>query len=95
MVIIDFFGSMRGVTGKNREEVAVPEGSTVYELLKTLSGAYGSAFRDEIFLPDGASLRDDISITVNHNVALGPDLDTIKISDGDNVALLPLFPGGG
>ena len=90
-----FFSSIREATGKGEDEVYIHAGSTVYELLQLLLDTYGDAFKGEIFLPSKEDLRDDLTISINGVIKDHSAINTVKVSDGDIIALLPTFPGGG
>ena len=95
-VLLRFFGSIRAAAGKSNDELSIPSDTTVYGLIITVSDIYGVKMRDELLdekSPDG--LRDDLMITVNDAIINHEKGAGTRINQGDNVALYPMFPGGG
>jgi len=90
-----FFSSIRSATNKDQDEVYIHSESTVYELLQFLSSIYGDKFKGEIFQPSTDDLRDDLTVSVNGIIAEHSKINTMKVTDGAIIALLPTFPGGG
>lgn len=68
------------------------EECTVGEVLKRLSGRFGTRFRDLLFEPLDGGTRKDIVIFLN-GVAHTHRLDT-GLNDGDEIALFPVVSGG-
>jgi len=94
-VKILYFGSVRAAIGKSEEYMEIAPDITVHRLLEKLAGIYGEGLREEIFDGDGASLRDDLMITLNEAVIAREKLAGTGLKQGDNLALYPIFPGGG
>ena len=73
-------------------EVELPEGATVFELLRRLASK-SSDLQDQI-LDDSGGIRDDVNVMVN-----GRHFESLKgaetvLADGDEVALFPAVVGG-
>jgi len=89
-----YLGVLRSKTGKKSEECEISKGSTLSDLLETLSSKYGESLRD-IFKADKKSTLDpSVIATVN---GISKDLskaENIKLKDGDTVALMSLISGG-
>lgn len=98
-VAVQFYGSIKAAAGCQGGEIEIPAGFVVFELLKLLSGVYGDALKKEVFQPGEDpgedDLRDDLIVTVNSVIADHLKTKSIKIENGDTVALFPAFPGGG
>ena len=94
-VTINLFSSIRYAAGTSTIEIMFPSGQTVYELLGFVADKYGKELKDEIFMPDGNKLRDDLTIIVNGMIARQSAALDKKIEDSTIVTLLPVFPGGG
>jgi len=92
---IRYAGPVASVLKKREEVVDLNAGSTLRELLEKLVNSYGKWLRDEVLDEDGERVRDGALVVVN-GVAVGrlDGLNT-KLKEGDTVALLPWFPGGG
>ena len=94
-VKVQYLGPVRVMLNKREEKVEVSLKTTIYELLRRLSNAYGKAFEREVFEDDGKNLRDGLIITVNGTAIGQLDGMRTRMKLGDVVALLPLFAGGG
>ena len=94
-VEINLFGSLRYTAGTSKTDIDLPSGSTVYEVLRFVADIFGKEFKEELFLHDLSSLRDDVTIIVNGMITRQSDILTGKINDGAIISLLPVFPGGG
>ncbi|HXQ21321.1 MAG TPA: molybdopterin converting factor subunit 1 [Candidatus Acidoferrales bacterium] len=75
-----FFASLRERLGRSEAELSLPAGATVDALWSVLCAAY----------PQLAELRGAISFAVNHEYV---DRDH-RLSDNDEVALIPPVSGG-
>jgi len=85
------FARFRDLLGGERE-VDLPEGATVFELLKKLASR-SSDLQGQIF-DDSGRIRDDVNVMVN-----GRHFESLKgaetvLVDGDEVALFPAVVGG-
>ncbi|MCL2486961.1 MAG: MoaD/ThiS family protein [Oscillospiraceae bacterium] len=99
-VTLRFFGSIRAAAGSDEAAIDVVSGRTVYELLQSLAERYGVGFREEIFATGGNAagedeLRDDLTVSVGGVIIGHANLRRKIIENGDEIALLPTFPGGG
>ena len=90
---IQYYGSVRAAAGKREEEMEASPGTSVFQLLKILAERYGDAFRGELI--NNGQLRDDIGVSLNGTLFRHEMMTRISLQDGDTLALLPLFPGGG
>ncbi|MCL2696294.1 MAG: MoaD/ThiS family protein [Clostridiales bacterium] len=95
MVKVLYFGNIRAAVGKGEETLAPALDTTPYQLLLTLAERNGAAFRDEIFREGLVGLRDDLMITINGAVIGADKAADIQLRPNDELALYPIFPGGG
>ena len=72
-----YFGVLKEVCGGEREELELPEGASVADLLSVYRGRYAGGW-------------DSIAVAVNQEYARAGDV----LKDGDEVALLPPVSGG-
>jgi molybdopterin converting factor small subunit len=79
----------------SEEKIEVPANTTILQLLRNLSDAYGEWFRKEVLNDEESEVGEGLVITIN-GVALGQmgKLAT-KLKEGDEIMLLPFFAGGG
>jgi len=94
-VTVQFFGSVRAAAGRSDAEIDIPSDYGVYELLQLLADAYGDAFKTEVFLQDGDSLREDVTVSINGVITERTKVKSVKLETGAVIALFPIFPGGG
>ena len=94
-VKVEYLGPIRVTLNKKEEIVEIPVKTTLQDLLNRLSSTYGKWFREEVFESKGKKIRDGLIVTVN-GIAAGQTggLKTI-LGEGDVVAILPFFAGGG
>jgi len=94
-VRILYFGAIRAAAGTSGEEVKIVVNTALYQLLRELAVIHGDSFFDEIFEEGGASLREDLTVTVNDVVVNHASVAETGLAPGDKIALYPIFPGGG
>jgi len=94
-VTVSLFGSIRAAAGRGSEAVEIASGCVFYELLRSLSRAYGNEFKYEIFQEGGDDLRDDLIVSINGVITEHSKLEDFQLFDGAAVSLLPNFSGGG
>ena len=75
-----FFGILKDLAGRNREELELPEGSSVADVLAHY----------ESQVPDLKKWFSSVALAVNQQYA-GPNT---KLRPGDEIALLPPVSGG-
>jgi hypothetical protein len=91
-----YFGLIRRHVPDRREEVDLPEGSTVGDLLGALRERHGIEFHEQIVAGDG-SVRDEVFITVDGSNVLalnGLDSPLAPETDLHIVLIGPIVTGG-
>jgi len=86
------------VAGGAEQEVNVPDGSTLADLLHKLAADSGEEFRRRLFSDsdeeEDGSVRKDIRLLVNgRDYIFVNGLDSV-LEDGDTVSIMPLMGGG-
>lgn len=85
------------VAGGAEQEVDMPEGSTLADLLQKLIADSGEEFRCRIFSEDSQGsevVRKDIRLLINgRDYIFVKGLDSL-LEDGDRVSIMPLMGGG-
>lgn len=94
-VKVRYFGSVRGITDVSEEELEIPSGSYVCDLMQKLSGKYGEPFLGEVLREDEMELRDDVVIAVNGVFAEHKSIMRSEIKSNDVLTFFPIFLGGG
>jgi MoaD family protein len=91
-VKVEFFTTLRDITGKREEVVRLPPKATVGELLDSLSRRYGPKFVEYVF--EKADVRPNLIVMVDgKSIALLEGLKT-PLKNGHTIAILPAFGGG-
>jgi molybdopterin converting factor small subunit len=91
-----FFGLIRRHVGGKNEEVELPEGATVGDLIATLTREHGPEFRDNLINSDG-TVKAEVFITVDgYNVASREGLNTMLAPGAESHIVLvgPVVTGG-
>jgi MoaD family protein len=92
---VEYLGHIRGIIGSEREEeVEIKEGSSLADLLMTLSEKYGDPFQKALYEPKGKDVKTNYIITVNGYLLNQLNGIETKLKNGDHVTLLPIVSGG-
>jgi molybdopterin synthase sulfur carrier subunit len=92
-VTVRFFTYLREITKKREEEIDLPSGSTLEELLRLLSKNYGQQFTDYVFNMSG-EVQSRFHFLINgKSIHALDDFKTILV-EGDKVAIVPPVGGG-
>lgn len=84
-------GKLIGPRGE--QEIVLPPGSTLRDLLKLLGEKCGEAFRKRIFTGNG-EIRKDLRLLLNgRDIIFLAGLET-ALHDGDRFSILPPLAGG-
>ncbi|WP_456367473.1 ubiquitin-like small modifier protein 1 [Thermococcus sp.] len=83
---VRYFARYRSLIGKGEEEIEVPEGTTVGELVELLKERY-PVLKNEVFADDDLA---DVNVSRNGRYVRFDEV----LRDGDVVALFPPVSGG-
>jgi len=86
-VKVRYFARYRSLVGKSEEELEVPDGITIRELVEILKERH-SALKNEVFAEDDDLA--DVNVSLNGRYARFDEV----LRDGDTVALFPPVSGG-
>ena len=87
-------GDLRAIVGKQETTANVPQGSTVKDLLASLSDSYGERFRSRVLNPMG-NLEHYVLVFLNGtNIREMSGLETILREGELELMMLPMFEGG-
>jgi len=91
---IHYLGLVKTYTNKTQEDVNLPDGAKVSDLLSGLAKKFGNQFGQEIYEPGMKDVKPMFTVMVN-GIVMGQlnGVDT-KLKEGDNVILMPLMTGG-
>jgi MoaD family protein len=95
-VKVEYLGHIREIIRSGREEeLEVPEGATLGDLLLMLAEKYGEPFRKAVYEPGGTDVKQSFIITVNGYLLnqLESGVQT-RLNHGDHVILMSVVSGG-
>jgi MoaD family protein len=92
-VTVRYFTVMRNITGTREEKIDAKEGSTVEDVLKTLSSKYGKEFDRYIFSGREHRGLKLLFFVDGHNIE-GSDGFKTKLKSGSVLAIMPPVAGG-
>jgi MoaD family protein len=84
-----YFARLRELTGREAEELDVPEGSRCVDVVRAIAERYGEDLRRYLFDESG-SLRRSFAIALNGE-RTSPEA---KVREGDTVVVIPPISGG-
>ena len=90
---VRFFTSLRGITGKNEDEIQSPNIINIEEFLARLSKKYGREFTEYVYDEKG-NVRTYIQILINGRGLNALQGFETKLKEGDTVAIFPPVGGG-
>lgn len=89
-----FLSTMKELVEKNDNSLEVDAQATVEDLLKLVLARYNNSMTSLLFEEDKKSVRNDILILINDvDISVLDGLKT-SLSEGDEVALIPIAHGG-
>jgi MoaD family protein len=93
-VRVRFMGDLRPVVGRREAWVSLPEGSTVGDLMRSMSESYGEPFVSRVFTGT-ETLQHYILVFLNgRNIRDLGGLEA-RLGEGDvEIIMLPMFEGG-
>ena len=95
-VKVEYLGHIKEIIRSGREEeLEVPEGATLGDLLLMLAEKYGEPFRKAVYEPGGTDVKQSFIVTVNGYLLnqLEDGVQT-KLKHGDYVILMSIVSGG-
>lgn len=93
-VKVKFMGGLRVIVGKRETTTNLPQGSTVKDLLTSLSNSYGEVFRSRVLNPMG-NLEHYVLVFLNgRNIKELEGVETLLGEGEVEFMMLPMFEGG-
>lgn len=94
-VSVEYLGHVRDVMkGTRREDIEIPDKSTVVVLLSMLAQKHGEQFKKAIYESKELDIKSNYVMTVNGYLLNQLDGLKTKLKDGDRVTILPIVSGG-
>jgi molybdopterin converting factor small subunit len=90
---VQYTAQLRAAVGRAEEEVELPEGSSLAELLLHLASELCREAAPFLLTPSG-DLQPSLLVAVNKGAVSPRDARAVRISTGDVVTLLPAIAGG-
>jgi len=82
------------MNAKGEQDIALPDGPTLRDLLDILSDRFGEAFKGRIYEIGSKELRKDLRLLLNgKDISFLSGLET-ELHDGDRFSLVPPLAGG-
>ncbi|MGD2200991.1 MAG: MoaD family protein [Candidatus Bathyarchaeota archaeon] len=92
-VEVKYYAMLREASGRKMEDIELPEGSSVGDLMDVVVGKYGEDFYRYVY--DGQKrVRDYLSFMLNGINVNSMDGFETPVRDGDVLAILPPVGGG-
>jgi len=89
-----YLGVLRSKTGKISEEYEITNDASLSDLLEILSSKYGESLRSLLKADEKSRLDPTIIATINGVSKDMSKAKSIKLKDGDTVALMSVISGG-
>jgi len=80
---------------KRSEDVQLSKKARLHDLLLCLAERYGEKFKIYVFDPSNTDVKEDVLLNVNGVPSRQLQGLGTKLNNGDEVAFMPLFSGGG
>ncbi|MBD3195615.1 MAG: hypothetical protein GF317_11195 [Candidatus Lokiarchaeota archaeon] len=93
MVEVLYFADFKAITQKEKEIFKLSENKDLMGIIEKLVESYPVMEKILLELPE-RSIKDTISIAVNHSIVKREDWDSIKLHDDDKIAFLLPVSGG-
>lgn len=94
-VRVEYIGHIRQLIGSGSEdEVELPEGASLGDLLSMLADKYGETFRRAVYAPGSADVTPNFMILINGYLINQLNGVDTKLKHGDHVILTSVVSGG-
>jgi len=94
-ITIDYLGHIKKLLEtKSPEQIDLPRGASLKDLLLKLAEKYGQNFKNAIYEPGESDLKPNIILTVNGLLLNQLNGINTQLKNGDTVTLMPIVSGG-
>ena len=93
IVTVRFFTTLWEITKQRKQELEVPDTTTLADVISILSDKYGPRFRDYIYDKEGHA-NQYLQFIVNGKSLSQLDNSKIRLKDRDEIAIIPPVGGG-
>jgi len=90
-ITVNFYGITKDLVDKKKDELYLPEGATVRQLLELLSDRYGTGFKEKIFTSKG-NLQQNVKIVIDGHMIDYNRLDITLGEGGERWMEMFIFP---
>ncbi len=90
---VRYTAQLRTLLGQAEEDVDLPEGSNLAELLRRVAGQRGPDAKEHLLMPTGEP-RPSLLMVVNDAAVSAREAAAVVLQPGDVVTLLPPIAGG-
>jgi molybdopterin synthase sulfur carrier subunit len=91
-VRVQYMAQLRSAVGCSEEQLDLPEGNTLSRLLGQIAERHREA--KPHLLNENKQVRPSLLLVVNDVAVSARDAETMPLSDGDSILLLPPIAGG-
>jgi len=93
LVEVLYFADFKSITGREREEIKLSNSNTLMDLIQELIAKYPS-LREILLNRKTNTVKDSISIAINHSIIDRDNLNSLRLKQGDKIAFLLPVSGG-
>ena len=90
-ISFEYFAQVRKITGTEKEELDLAEGTELQAALDSAAGKHGEEFRS-LVLDDSGRLRPSMIVLINGQAAKRDEAR--ELANGDSISLLSAVAGG-
>lgn len=90
---VQYTAQLRTAIGRSEEEIELPEGSSLYDLIALLASDRHRETAPFLLRP-GGEMQPSLLVTVNTRAVPAGEARSMRISAGDVVMLMPPIAGG-
>ncbi len=91
-IIIQTFGQIRSITKEQFIELELDEKSTVAQAIRHFTEKFGPDVQKLLF--HEGKFRDFYTVMINKNSITREKINTYKLSEGNEISLIPFVAGG-
>ena len=90
---VQYTAQLRTVSGRAEDEVEIPEGSNLAELLRRVASELPPEAAPYLLTP-GGELQPSLLVAVNNGAVMSREAHAVLVHTGDVIMLMPPIAGG-